>query len=190
MTRRIRNLLLSPILLGIIVLLGFGINRAVLSLYRTAYPIHYVDIVLEQSESSKLDPAFIFAVILCESGFDERAVSYASAKGLMQITKLTFEWAQFRAGVAEPLDFDDLFIPEINVKYGAIILRLHLDEFGSEREALAAYHTGRSRVKEWLANPEYSSDGKSLDVIPSAVTGWYVDQVLKARDFYNLLYSF
>ena len=37
---------------------------------------------------------------------------------------------------------DDLYVPELNVRYGAWYLRNLLDRYGDERTALAAYHAG------------------------------------------------
>ena len=97
---------------------------------------------------------------------------------------------QFRTRGEVTLEFDDLFIPEINIRYGTAILRILLDEFGGEKEALAAYHAGRGRVNQWLADPRFSYDGKRLHHIPSAVTNGYVHRVLSTRDTYSDLYDF
>jgi len=39
---------------------------------------------------------------------------------------------------------DDLYNPEINVRYGSWYLRHLLDKYGSERIALAAYNAGQA----------------------------------------------
>ena len=55
--------------------------------------------------------------------------------------------------------------------------------------AIAAYHSGRGSVNEWLKNPDCSSDGKTLDDIPSSVTKHYVKKVMTAYEGYTNLYS-
>lgn len=190
MTKRKSSLPIIIFLILLLIGLGFGLRAAYLRLYRTAYPIHYQDTVLSQAAETGLPPELIFAVIRCESGFDPQAVSWADARGLMQITEETFEWIRWRTGDEESRSYEELFQPEMNIRYGAALLELLVGEFETEREALAAYHTGRSRVQEWLRNEEYSSDGVHLEVIPSQVTGSYVDKVLDAKEHYQRLYQF
>ena len=40
----------------------------------------------------------------------------------------------------------------------------------------------------WLKNPAYSSDGVTLDVIPTQDTAAYASRVLRARDVYLKYY--
>ena len=43
-----------------------------------------------------LDPAFVYAVVRTESGFDPRAKSNVGAQGLMQLMPDAFDWIQMR----------------------------------------------------------------------------------------------
>ena len=47
---------------------------------------------------------------------------------------------------------DDLYNPEINVRYGSWYLRHLLDKYDDERTALAAYNAGQDNVDRWLAS--------------------------------------
>ncbi|MEG2204752.1 MAG: lytic transglycosylase domain-containing protein, partial [Oscillospiraceae bacterium] len=123
---------LAPVL---VILLAIG--ASVLAV-RIAYPIRYREQVERTSAENGLDPALIFAVIRSESGFRTRAVSPIGARGLMQITEETFEWAKWRMGDKTTV-YDDLFEPEVNIRYGGYILSLLLGEFVSTDTALAAY---------------------------------------------------
>ena len=61
-----------------------------------------------------------------------------------------------------------------------------IDSFGSYELALAAYNAGPGNVKNWLADPEYSVDGKTLHDIPYPETEAYVRNVMyhyEARAF-------
>lgn len=151
------------------------------------YPEKYTEYVDKYSEEYGVDKDLVYAVIKCESGYDSDAVSHADAKGLMQITKDTFEWVQTKTGEAG-LKTDDLFDPEINIKYGVKLLSLHLTEFGDETAAIAAYHAGRSAVNGWLEKGEYSEGGITLDKIPYKETATYVERVLKTKDIYKNIY--
>ena len=69
------------------------------------------------------------------------------------------------------------------------MLRLLLDEFGTERNALAAYPAGWGSVKQWLQDPEYAPDGEHVTHIPFEDTRAYVDKVEKTREIYRRLYG-
>lgn len=89
------------------------------------------------SKRFKLDPALVKAVIQVESAFDPYAVSWAGAKGLMQLMPETADLM----GVANIFGLKD------NIDGGSRYLRLMLDRFkGDLNLALAAYNIGPERV--------------------------------------------
>ena len=151
----------------------------------TLYPIKYSEYVDKASEDYGLDRALIYAVIHTESHFDEDAESAAGAKGLMQLMPESFEWLQSLKG--ESLDSDSIMEPRVNIDYGSYLLKYFLDRYGDKSAAIAAYNAGFV-VSDWLENSEYSSDGKTLDIIPYPETEKYVEKVLKAEKMYNKLY--
>jgi len=154
---------------------------------QTIYPQKYSALVEENAERFDIDPALLYALIKAESGFDSAAVSSVGAKGLTQITPDTFEWLQTKTG--DVYDEDALFEPEVSVYYGAYFLDMLLDEFGNTKTALAAYHAGRGKVNEWLADPRISTDGKTLDNIPYEDTEGYVERVTKITKKYKDIYK-
>ena len=178
------------ILLGFLVILiaALAVRAGWLRFYRAAYPLEYEQIVLLQSEINGLDPALVFAIIRTESGFNPTAQSPVPARGLMQITEDTFEWARWRTGGDESHSYEDLFDPETNVHYGTALLRLLSDELGPDRNILCAYHAGRTNALNWAKNPAYAPDGQLIENIPFGDTGRYVEKVLETRDIYKRLY--
>jgi soluble lytic murein transglycosylase len=168
------------------VLLALAGVRAVL---RSAYPDDFYPLVERYSAQNGLPIPLVLGVIHTESRFRPGVVSSAGARGLMQITEETFEWAKWRMQ-DDQTEYDDLYDPESNIRYGTFILSLLLDEFGGPDEALAAYHAGWGSVKRWLAQPEYSADGATLDAIPFADTAQYVPRVLKTTRIYQRLYRY
>lgn len=153
------------------------------------YPMKYREAVEKYSAENHLDKYFVYAVIKTESNFDPDAVSDAGAKGLMQIMENTFDWVKFKMNNESCSEsYSDICDPEINIKYGTFLLKLLLDEYGSEETAAAAYHSGRGSVNSWLENKNYSPDGITLDDMPSSVTKHYVKKVMTAYDGYNNLY--
>lgn len=163
--------------------------RADQHFYRSAYIIEYEQLVYQEAERQSLSPALVFAVIRTESGFNPYAQSSASARGLMQITKETFDWAKMRMGEQYPLDFDDLFRTEVNIRYGTAILRLLMDDLETEENTLCGYHAGRSKTLEWLSDPTYSPNGQHVENIPYADTRGYVEKVMQTKRIYEKLYT-
>jgi soluble lytic murein transglycosylase len=157
--------------------------------YRAAYPIHHEEIILRESARNGLSPAFVYAVIRTESGFDPAAESSVKARGLMQITPETFEWVRGKLKEEDEVTFEDLYETEENIRYGTALLGMHLAEFDSERSALCAYHAGRTRTLEWLRDPEISPDGETIETIPFGDTSRYVEKVLRTKETYENLYE-
>ena len=184
-SHEVRTTIIALVLtLGTIAFISGGYNL----IYRYMYPQKYSDTVTACAEEFDLDEDLIYAVISCESGFDPDAVSSADAKGLMQLTEDAYDWVKFRLG-DDGHSYDDIFDPELNIRYGSCMLSLLLDELGSERSAIAAYHAGMAQVKEWLADPEYSENGTDLDKIPTPNTREYVDKVQNTKNVYENLYD-
>ena len=153
---------------------------------RTAkYADEYSPVIERECKANNLEESLLRAVIYCESGYDANAVSSVGARGLMQLTEETFDWIAWRLGEEDEHSYDDVFEPDLNVRYGAYLLRYLLDTFdGQEQTALAAYHAGVSCVKGWLSDTAYSADGITLDRIPYKDTESYVSWVTKTKNKY------
>lgn len=115
---------------------------------RLRYPLRYEQIVRGHARNYDLDPALLAAVIYTESKFDARATSAAGAIGLMQLLPDTAQGIALRTG-GKKFVVDDLYVPELNVRYGSWYLRHLLDRYDDERTALAAYHAGPGSVDAW-----------------------------------------
>ena len=87
------------------------------------------------------------------------------------------------------LTYDDMFNPEYNVEYGTFLLRTLLDEYETIDNALCGYHAGWGSIRQWLNDPQYSSDGKNIDHIPYGDTSSYVAKVKKTMEKYKELYD-
>ena len=144
----------------------------------------YKDDVYRYCAEYHLSPSLVLGVIKTESDFNPNARSQRDAYGLMQITKETLEWAVLREGKNHSYTEEDLYTPEINIKYGCYILSLLLDEFEDPKTALAAYNAGRSNVLKWLKDHRYSQDGITLQTTPYKETNDYMEKVLKYQKKY------
>ena len=157
---------------------------------RAQHPLEYAGLITQYALMQNLDPALVSAVILCESSFNPQAESRVGARGLMQLMEDTAGW------VAHKLDEDDasysfdlLYDAETNIRFGSWYLGYLSHRFGGDAtKIICAYHAGQGNVDAWLANPKYSSDGVTLDVIPMQDTAAYASRVLRARDVYRKYY--
>jgi soluble lytic murein transglycosylase len=94
-------------------------------------------VIVRAAAKYRLDPALIAAIIKAESAFDPKAVSWAGARGLMQLMPNT----------ARQMEVTDSFDPEQNIMGGSRYLREMLNRFGGDLTlAIAAYNCGPERV--------------------------------------------
>jgi soluble lytic murein transglycosylase len=147
---------------------------------RLRYPLEYEHIVRGHARQYDLDAALLAAVIYRESKFDPDARSSSGAIGLMQLLPDTAQGiAQLTGG--SRFVVEDLYDPEINVRYGSFYLRRLLRKYDDVRLALAAYNAGQANVDGWIAAGE--------EEIPFPETREFVDNVLEARDIYARAYA-
>ncbi len=151
-------------------------------LYQLIYPLRYRDEISFYAKEFNLPEPIICAIINVESGFEKDALSNKGACGLMQLMPDTAQSIAY--ALDENFEKDNLFQPETNIKYGSYYISSLLKNFELE-EALCAYNAGPTKVRGWLKNPEYSSDGVKLSVIPYEETRLYVERVKKNINFYQ-----
>lgn len=175
------------IFLLVCVIAFFGGKIAYEATLEYLYPKKYSEYVEIYASEYKISETLLYSVIRTESGFDPDSVSVAGARGLTQITEDTFDWLLMKSG--EDYIFDDLFTPEISIKYGAYFLSILQNEYAITETVLAAYHAGMGNVSSWLKNSEYSDDGKTLKKIPISDTAHYVNKVMSAMDNYYKIYA-
>ncbi len=173
------KILLTLLILSIITLTGLH------SVYRL-FPVKYYDIVSKYCSLYNVDESLILALIKAESNFCETASSDASAKGLMQLTDDTFEFCKKHS----PLPSDaDIFNAEHNICAGVWYFSFLLNKYNSNAEnAIAAYNAGFVTVDKWLASGKYSTDGKTLTVVPYGETHRHIKKIKKYKKIYNFLY--
>ncbi len=169
-------LALSAIVIAIIGVIG-GIETS----QRVKYPVAYADFIVKYAKENELDPFLVMAVIKAESNFVPEAHS-GIAGGLMQLTEDTAKWNAEDMHYFGSYDYMD---PETNIMFGCHYLRHLIDIYKNVDTVLAAYNGGMGNVDEWLKNPDYSDDGKSLKYIPFPETRNYVVRVNEYWDHYR-----
>jgi len=108
----------------------------------------YIPLVKKYAEKYKVDWILVLAVMKQESRFDNEAVSYKGAYGLMQIMPLT------QIEIAEKIGVDEASTPRNNINAGIYHLKSLFTMFKDiQREdriclTLAAYNAGLGRVQD------------------------------------------
>ena len=149
------------------------------------HQVRYRDLIEKYAADYELDPAYVSAIIMQESGYDPRAVSSKGAMGLMQFMPSTFEWVAPNCGISKN-DVNAVYDPENAIKMGCYLLRYICRKIGSDDPVLVAcaYHAGWGTVPAWIQ--DYSTDGKTLTVaqIPKSDTRTYAGRVLNSYAIY------
>lgn len=152
---------------------------------KAVYDVKYADYIYKYANENNINPNLVMAIIHTESHFNENAESQVGALGLMQLMPDTFDWLQTYKDGEITLETEKLLNPETNIKYGCIFIKFLIDRYTVEETAVAAYNAGFGSVDSWLSNPEYSSDGYTLDSIPYPETASYVEKVETAKKYYE-----
>ena len=157
---------------------------------RWEYPIEYAEYVTYYADKYEIDPLMLYAFIRTESNFDPMADSDAGARGLMQITEVTFDWIKSKIASTEDLTFEDLYDPETNIRFGSYFVSYCLLRYQDDlATAAAAYHSGWGTVDDLLAQEQYSADGKTLDHYPYPQMRLYVKKITSSYQHYQEIYN-
>jgi soluble lytic murein transglycosylase-like protein len=100
----------------------------------TAESQRYVSHAIEVANEVNLDPVLLLAIMATESSFNPNAQSRAGAQGLMQVlTRVHTEKFEPYGGVVAA------FVPEANIRVGALILKACIAKAGSLEAGLRSY---------------------------------------------------
>jgi soluble lytic murein transglycosylase len=155
--------------------------------WRLFYPYPYRDSFLTYAKEFSLSPNLVISVARVESKFRPNAVSPRGAKGIMQLMPETAQW------IAQQMEIEYqekyLFEPDFNIRLGCWYLAHLLHEFqGNLPTALAAYNSGRGRVKQWLDEKIWDGSLENISQIPYKETREFVERVTHVLKMYNILY--
>jgi len=123
--------------------------------------------LVDEANRQSIDPALALAIAKVESDFNPRALSYAGAKGIMQIMPAT---AKGVFGISP----DRLFDAKTNIELGIRFIKKLLARYDQRTDIALSHYNGGSAVQN-------KSGG--LTVIPA--TQKYVNKVLSARDHFK-----
>lgn len=189
MKPNLRRAAVIAIIIALAIILGVAVELIWGSAEKHAHPDDHMQYVRQYAYEYNIPETVILAVIKVESNFDTQAESVAGARGLMQMLPSTFEWLTGDEHLGEHLDKEELFDPEVSIRYGTYYLNYLYQKFDRNMNtALAAYNAGEGNVAKWLASEEYSDGNGNLTKIPFKETASYVEKVNGEIEVYKKLY--
>ncbi len=160
-------------------------------LWKLAHPRPYLDIIEPGEVAREVPDLLTYAIMQTESRFNPGAVSWAGARGLVQLMPATAK------GLAKKLGVDlvpgSLHQPAINLRLGmAYLARLSRRFGGSDGSvalAIPSYNAGAGAVDRWLsARGDWDFD-LFIESIPFDETRKYTQSVLGRWMVYRWLYQ-
>lgn len=157
--------------------------------YYLRYPYGYKLYVDKYSTEFGVDPLFVLAVIREESRFNPEAISFAGARGLMQVMPATGRGIASAMGIKN-FDIDMLLDAETSVKMGAYYLSRQLASFNQNKYyACGAYNGGPGAMNRWISRHGELDIDEFIENISYNETREYVKKVMGSYFFYQLLYK-
>lgn len=175
----------------------------------SARAAHYRELVNNFARHYNLSSDLVMAIIHSESDFTPTLVSSKSAMGLMQLLPSTAsdEVHRFLYGRRGQVSFEQLRVPEINIRYGTAYLHILLNRYFpnvknrsvQEACAIAAYNMGPNRFLRLYGKNDESAVAKInsmgeeeffadlLRRLPVRETRYYVEKVRRMKQHYSSL---
>ncbi len=127
-----------------------------------------------------VDRAVLFALMRQESAFNERAKSYAGARGLMQLMPRTASFIA-RDNRIHQSRREFLYQPEFNIELGQkyVLHLLAAETIGNDLLlAVAAYNGGPGNLRKWLRRTAFNDDPLLFkETLPARETRLFIDHV-------------
>ncbi len=156
--------------------------------WQAAFPKAYAPLVEKYGPPAGNPELYLYTIMHKESGFDPHDVSYADARGLLQMIPPTS--ARVAAGAGEPFFPDQLYDPEVNVRLGALYIGSLYKKFGHEVPlAAGAYNAGPRAMSRWCAQHGSHPTDEFVELIAFAQTREYVKRVVSLYAKYRFLYG-
>jgi soluble lytic murein transglycosylase len=156
--------------------------------WEAAFPRAYAPLVDRYGPPAGNPELYLYAIMRKESGFDPHDVSYADARGLLQMIPPTSARVAEKAG--EPFYPDLLYDPEVNVRLGAIYIGSLYKKFGGEVPlAAGAYNAGPRAMARWCTQHGTHPTDEFVELVAFAQTREYVKRVTSLYAKYRFLYG-
>jgi soluble lytic murein transglycosylase len=156
--------------------------------WQAAYPRAFRDMVEPLASTAGAPELFVYAIMRKESSFLPHALSPSDARGLLQLIPTTGQEVAKHLGV--PLFTDELFDPEVNVRFGAAYLGELLKRFGGQIAlAAGAYNAGSHAMMRWCDQWGSRPLDEFVELVTYDQAREYIKRVLAVYAHYRWLYG-
>jgi soluble lytic murein transglycosylase len=156
--------------------------------WEAAFPRAYAPLVDRFGPPAGNPELYLYAIMRKESGFDPHDVSYADARGLLQMIPPTSARVAAKAG--DPFFPDQLYEPEVNIRLGALYIGALYKKFGGEVPlAAGAYNAGPRAMARWCMQHGSHPTDEFVELVAFAQTREYVKRVTSLYAKYRFLYG-
>jgi soluble lytic murein transglycosylase len=153
------------------------------------YPLHYWELIEQYAQKNALDPFLVAGVIRQESAYNPKALSYANARGLMQVIPETGRRVARQLGLKK-YTTARLYDPETNIAIGTKYLAGLLEQFdGNLYRALAGYNAGPAATTKWWPEKGEVDHEEVVENITYRATRSYIKRVLRNQYNYQAIYG-
>lgn len=157
-------------------------------IWEAAFPKAYAPLVETLGPPAGNPDWFLYAIMRKESGFSPADVSYADARGLLQMIPPTSAKVAAAAGVA--FAPDQLYEPETNIRLGAAYIGSLYRKFGQQIPVAAgSYNAGPKAMGRWCDQHGKHPMDEFVELIAFAQTREYVKRVVGIYARYRHLYG-
>jgi soluble lytic murein transglycosylase len=163
-------------------------DSGVRAFWEAAFPRAYAPLVDAYGPPAGNPDLYLYAIMRKESGFDPHDVSYADARGLLQMIPPTS--ARIAATTGEPFFPDQLYDPTVNIRLGALYIGSLFKKFGGEVAlAAGAYNAGPRAMGRWCQQHAGHPTDEFVELIAFAQTREYAKRVTSLYAKYRFLYG-
>ncbi|HET6147206.1 MAG TPA: transglycosylase SLT domain-containing protein [Polyangia bacterium] len=157
-------------------------------IWEAAFPKAYSPLVDTLGPAAGNPDWFLYAIMRKESGFSTADVSYADARGLLQMIPATS--AKVAAAAGLPFAPDQLYEPETNIRLGAAYIGSLYRKFGQQIPVAAgSYNAGPRSMARWCDQHGKHPMDEFVELIAYAQTREYVKRVVAIYARYRYLYG-
>lgn len=156
-------------------------------LWELAHQRGFSDLVTSWSKARGIDPAWVYAIIREESGFNPKIESWANAIGLMQIIMPTAKG--LAKGTALTPTATSLRRPEVSIELGTKFLHRLLQRHPVLPLASAGYNAGGGAVSKWRKAMGSLPLDEFVEKIPYKEARGYAKRVTRSVARYRWLHE-
>ena len=156
--------------------------------WEASYPRAFANLVDKYGPAEGNPPWFLLSIIRKESGFLPTEVSYADARGLVQVLPETA--ARLAAELKLPFAPEQLYVPETAVRLGARYLGGLARKFGGNVAlAAGAYNGGARAMMHWCDKSGARPLDEFVELVGNDQSREYIRRVLGILARYHYLYE-